>query len=147
MIIYLYSLSFYTTAYSRRRTFGPNAFQDSTIVVQASRDLEVARLNMGHNKDVIGYLEQQLGPLDQVYTLTVQHYRTRTLRHLGDCDWRKSRHELGSGYYSQGAGEQRASFFSGNAGSECVDLGIKKEWRVRDLSREATKISTAEDED
>lgn len=59
--------------------------QDSAIEAQAFGNLGIAKLNMCHYEEAIGYLEQQMGTLERVNLPTAQHDRARALGHLGDC--------------------------------------------------------------
>lgn len=52
---------------------------------QAFGNLGIARLNMGHYEDAIGYLEQQLATLEQLSSATAVIDKGRALGNLGDC--------------------------------------------------------------
>jgi tetratricopeptide (TPR) repeat protein len=52
---------------------------------QAFGNLGIARLNMGHYEDAIGYLEQQLATLEQLSSATAIIDKGRALGNLGDC--------------------------------------------------------------
>lgn len=43
--------------------------RDCALETQALGNLGISRLNMGHFEDAIGYFEQQLALLEQVYIL------------------------------------------------------------------------------
>lgn len=43
--------------------------RDCTLETQALGNLGISRLNMGHFEDAIGYFEQQLALLEQVYII------------------------------------------------------------------------------
>lgn len=53
--------------------------RDSTIEAQAFGNLGIARLNMGHFEDAIGYFEQQLATLEQVSFQSVSLFSIITL--------------------------------------------------------------------
>lgn len=59
--------------------------KDMAQISNAFGNLGIARLNMQHYEEAIGFLEQQLGTLEQVNSPQVQHDKARALGHLGDC--------------------------------------------------------------
>ena len=52
---------------------------------QAFGNLGIARLNMSHFEDAIGYLEQQLATLEQLSSNTALVDKGRAFGNLGDC--------------------------------------------------------------
>lgn len=52
---------------------------DSAVEAQAFGNLGIAKLNMRHYEEAIGYLEQQMGTLEQVNLPTAHHDRARAL--------------------------------------------------------------------
>lgn len=71
--------------YQEQLALARQDLQDRAIEAQAFGNLGIAKLNSGHYEDAIGYLEQQLGTLEQVNLPTKQHDQARALGLLGDC--------------------------------------------------------------
>lgn len=56
-----------------------------TVALFITGNLGIARLNMAHYEDAIGYFEQQLATLEPLTTGTALLDKARALGNLGDC--------------------------------------------------------------
>ncbi|RXG73807.1 Tetratricopeptide repeat protein 28 [Armadillidium vulgare] len=63
----------------------PKNLRMPSMEAQAFGNLGIARLNMGHFEDAIGFLEQQLATLEQLSTTTAIVDKGRAFGNLGDC--------------------------------------------------------------